>query len=90
MGAYTSSSGVTTLPRVEESVKDWTCEEIVQEVNLLKKGETRIFLLPPKHPLCKVPIATQVIVQNTKWHALERKFVVKDNYVELHIRVLLD
>jgi hypothetical protein len=87
MGANLSTGDVE---RVEESVKDWTCDEVVQEVNLLKKGETRIFLLPLKHVLYKAPIGMQIIVQKSSWHALERKFVAKENYVELHIRVPLD
>jgi hypothetical protein len=90
MTAVTMFSEQKGAPSAEEQVKDWTFDELVSEINKMKKGETRTFLLPSNHFLYKVPIAFLILVCESSKNALERQFVPKGENIELQIKVAED
>jgi hypothetical protein len=90
MAAVTMSSEQKRASGGEEQVKNWTFSELASEVSKMKKGETRTFLLPSNHFVCKVPIAFLILVIESSKNALERQFVPKGENIELQIKVAED
>lgn len=89
MGAVMLDPTQNMAPKVE-SVKNWTLHEIALEVAKLKKGESRIFLIPTDHVLVKNATAGFALIRRCPQPKINTLIEPRDLYNILTIEVLED
>jgi hypothetical protein len=89
MGAVMSDPTQNTAPKVE-SVKNWTLHDIALEVAKLKKGESRIFLIPTDHVLVTTVVAGLALIRLCPQSKINTLIEPRDLYNILTIEAVED